>query len=127
MGRVDSNKDAICNFYSYALILQLLCSAPVLCVAQERPQEVRTPALATLTVARVQVPDVRGRRPEEAEAILRRAGLQPGTSTTKPLPGVAGTVGEQDPAANSVVARGSRFNLAVVASKAGQNSDGDGE
>jgi hypothetical protein len=60
--------------------------------------------------------------------ILQRAGLRLGTTSTKFLPGIAGTVGQQDPPANSVVARGTTFNLVVVASRGAQNpADGDEE
>src|SRR5215467_7168155 len=127
MGRVDSDKDDSCTGYSCWLILLLLGAAPVFCLGQEKPQAIRNPSISTLAVARVQVPDVRGHLPQEAQEILRGAGLVPGTTTTKPVPGVAGTVGEQDPPANSVVVRGTTFNLVLVASKGGQTSDGDEE
>lgn len=125
MGRVDSDKNNSCTLYSRSLILLLLGVAPVFCPGQTKPQAVRNSSISTMAVARVQVPDVRGRLPQQGQEILRGAGLVPGTTTTKPLPGVAGTVGEQDPPPNSVVVRGTVFNLVLVASNGGQTSDGD--
>ena len=126
MGWVDSDKKAVLSYYSCALILLLLSAWTVPCAATQATPETRSSPVATLNVPRVQVQDLRGRRLEEAQAILSRAGLRPGTISTKPMPGIAGTVGEQSPPGNSVVRRGTTVNLVGVELRTGQNSsDGD--
>ena len=122
----DSYESAVHSFYGYAAALFLVCACSCLGLAQQRPPQAHPPSVAMVAVPRVVVPDVRGRPPEDAQAILRRAGLQPGTTSTSPGPGIVGTVWQQEPQQNTVVLRGTIFNLVLVALPTNP-SDGDEE
>ena len=124
----DSHQSAVHSFYCYAAALFLVCARACLGLAQQQLPQAHPPSVMMVAVPRVVVPDVRGRRPDEAQAILRRAGLQSGTASTIPGPGIVGTVWQQEPLQNTVVRRGTIFNLVLVAPPSGQNpSDGDEE
>jgi beta-lactam-binding protein with PASTA domain len=77
-------------------------------------------------VTRVIVPDVRGRTPEDAQAILSKAGLSPRNTARSAGPGAVGTVWQQTPTQGSTVIRGTSADITVVAAPSG-TSDGDGE
>src|SRR6266700_58029 len=88
MGPVDSDESALPSFVRCAAVLLLISGCGSLCLAQGNPPHMHPPSVAMLAVPRVQVPDVRGRRREDAQATLRRAGLKPGTTSTSPGPGI---------------------------------------
>src|SRR2546428_837542 len=111
----DCYESAVHSFYRYAAALFPVCAWACLGLAQQRPPRAHPPSVAMVTVPRVVVPDVRGRAQKDAQAILRRAGLQPGTTSTSPGPGIVGTVWQQEPQQNTVVLRGTIFNLVLVA------------
>src|SRR5262245_52942770 len=100
-------------------VLILLSAFTCLSSAQEKARSVSTNAVQTLS--RVQVPDVRGLRPEEAQRLLTRIGLQPGATSSALGPGIVGTVLQQDPVQGSLVSRGTTFKLVLVAPPARTN------
>jgi beta-lactam-binding protein with PASTA domain len=79
---------------------------------------VRRGSTVTLVVSRgkqkVAVPDVEGRSRDEAERLLRDAGLQPAVTEQEDAAADAGTVLDQDPAAGTRVAQGRTVNLVVA-------------
>src|SRR6266849_6397576 len=111
--------------HAAALVLACAWASPSL--TQQAPQN-HPPMSALVNVPRVVVPDVRGRQLTEAREILQRAGLKPGTMSADSGPGIVGTVLRQEPQQNSVVLRGTVFNLVLVApSKQQEPGDGDQE
>src|SRR5215467_11891639 len=73
-------------------------------------------------VPRVSVPDVRGRSLAEAERTLESVGLKPGKISVATLPGIVGTVQQEEPAQYSPVVRGSLVNLILVGASQAQTS-----
>jgi beta-lactam-binding protein with PASTA domain len=127
MGPVNSNVRTS-NFLLFrATMLLLMVVQATLCRSQTPPPQAHPPYQAIFAVPRVQVPDVRGRRLEDADALLRKAGLTPGRTSSAVGPRIAGTVSQQDPAPNAVVVRGTTFNLVLVAPRPSATNDGDQE
>lgn len=111
----------------FALLL-LLCVGSCPIQAGQRPQPAHPPYAATMNVALIVVPDVRGLRQEDAEARLRAAGLVPGAISSSPGPGAVGTVYHQEPQQNTSVPHGTTFTLQLVApAKKPTSSNGETE
>ena len=79
---------------------------------------VRKGSTVTLVVSRgrekVAVPDVKGKTREEAERLLRRAGLESAVTEREDADAEPGTVLEQDPAAGTRIAKGRTIELIVA-------------
>lgn len=101
-------------------VLLLLC-APLALTQEKNPLVTHPatahPAAALAQISRVIVPDVRGRTPADAQALLERAGLRAGRMLQSEGPGAAGTVWRQDPPGGSVVVQGTPVSFYVVPRK----------
>ena len=108
--------------------LAVLCSSVLLSVAQQPPDANKKKVpLAAMTVAFVDVPDVRGQRLDDAQTSLQRAGLHAGNISNAPAPGVVGTVWQQNPEANTPVTRGSAVDLVMTVPQKPTSPGGGGD
>ena len=113
--------------------LAVLCCSVLLSIAQQPPDTSKTDVskkkvpLAAMTVAFVDVPDVRGQRLDDAQTSLQRAGLHAGNISNASAPGVVGTVWQQNPEANTPVARGSAVDLVMTAPQKPKSPGGGGD
>ena len=109
-----------------AALSSLVCACGGLTFAQLPSQPKHVPIVEMASVPRVVVPDVRGRQLRDAQTILEQTGLKRGSTTANAGPGIVGTVSQQQPVQNSVVPRGTAFNLVLLApARKKSSSDGD--
>jgi beta-lactam-binding protein with PASTA domain len=123
-GRGPRNHPKYLAFSSAALLVFMSAFVPTARAQQPHPDG-HPPPVVMMAVSRVVVPDVRGRRAEDAQSILRKAGLQPGSTSQSPGPGAVGSVWRQEPEQNAVVVRGTKVDLVLVAPRGDTNPDGD--
>jgi len=81
------------------------------------------PPQIEMYVSRISVPDVRGRPLIVAQRTLAAVGLKAGKISVAAGPGIVGTVQQQEPLQNSLVARGTAVELILVAASQPQTPD----
>jgi beta-lactam-binding protein with PASTA domain len=99
-----------------SLIFLLIYISPFPTFAQRPPQ-------IEMYIPRISVPDVRGRPLAVAQRTLTAVGLKAGKVSVAAGPGIVGTVQQQEPAQNSFVARGTVFDLILVAASQPQRPE----